>query len=86
MKDFLDINDKWIKRKIILSKILKDLNSEIDTKYLRFYRSEENKNNIFIFLLRTGYINENNCIEEIVKEVIEPLSDTIIYIFREKNI
>ena len=83
--NFLDITDNWIKRKIILAIVFKNLNNEIDTKYLRLYRSVANADNVFIFLLKLGYIEKNGIIEEVVKEVVEPISNTVIYRFRDKK-
>lgn len=82
---FMGQSDNWIKRKIFLATIFKNIEQEIDTKYLRFYQSIENNDNIFIFLLRLGYIEEDNIIEEVVREVIEPISDTLIYAFCDKK-
>ena len=81
--NFLDITDNWIKRKIILAMVFKNSNIEIDTKYLRLYRSVANTDIIFIFLLKLEYIEKNGIIEEIVKEVVEPISNTVIYRFRD---
>ena len=83
--NFLDITDNWIKRKIILAMVFKNLNNEIDTKYLRLYRSVANTDNVFIFLLKLGYIEKNGIIEKVVKEVVEPISNTVIYRFRDKK-
>ena len=81
--NFLDITANWIKRKIILAMVFKNLNNEIDTKYLRLYRSVANTGNVFIFLLKLGYIEKNGIIEKVVKEVVEPISNTVIYRFRD---
>ena len=73
------------KKKIILAMVFKNLNNEIDTKYLRLYRSVANTDNVFIFLLKLGYIEKNGIIEKVVKEVVEPISNTVIYRFRDKK-
>ena len=57
-----------------------NLNKEINTQYIRFYKNLDTFE-IFIFLIETEWINRNNILEQVVKKVMDPITDTIVYQF-----
>lgn len=57
-----------------------NLNKEIDTQYIRFYKNLDTFE-IFIFLIETEWINRNNILEQVVKKVIDPITNTIVHQF-----
>lgn len=74
-----------IKTKIALFKILKkNLDKEVKSKYLRFYQSFSN-NDIFIFMMKLDWDIEMTFIEEVVREVIEPITGTFLHQFTDKK-
>lgn len=69
-----------LKYKILVSALFKNLNSEIDSSTLRFYRNVVS-NEIFVFSLDTKWEETENVLNRSVMGVVEPISNSKLCIF-----
>lgn len=69
-----------LKYKILVSALFRNLNSEIDSSSLRFYRNVVS-NEIFVFSLDTKWEEKENVLNRSVMGVVEPISNSKLCIF-----
>lgn len=69
-----------LKYRILVSALFRNLNSEIDSSNLRFYRNVVS-NEIFVLSLDTKWEENENVLNKSVMGVIEPISNSKIFIF-----
>ena len=69
-----------LKYRILVSALFKNLNNEIDSSNLRFYRNVVS-NEIFALCLDTNWELKNGVWDKYVTGVVEPISNSKLYIF-----